>query len=209
MIKDFKELLELARSKGSRKMAVAMAADREVLLAVKNANELGIVDPILVGDKEEIEKISKEIGFNLDKIELVDTKDKVEASRLATEMVSKGQAQILMKGLVDTATILKAVLDKEIGLRTGKVLSHAAIFDIETYHKVFFVTDAAMNISPSLEQKKQIIENTVELCHSLDIDNPKLAVLAAKETVSEKMPATVDAQELVKMNKSGEISGNR
>jgi len=122
-------------------------------------------------------------------------------------MVSSGKADILMKGLVDTAIILKAVLDKEIGLRTGNILSHAAVFESDRYHKLFIITDAAMNIAPSASEKKQIIENTLPLCRSLNIENPKVAVICAKEKVSPKMQATVDAEILVNMNKNGEIKG--
>ena len=109
-------------------------------------------------------------------------------------MVSCGECQILMKGLVPTTTIMKQVLDKEIGLRTGKIISHVAVFDVKTYHKLFFVTDAAMNIAPDISQKKGIIENAVELAHSLDIEVPKVAVLAASEKVSPKMESTVHAE---------------
>ncbi len=205
MAKSFKDLLELAKEKGPKKIAVAVAEDEDVLKAIKVAVEFGIVEPILVGDKEKIQDIAKNINFSLENIEVIDEKDKVNAARAATELVSSKRADILMKGLVDTATILKQVLDGEIGLRTEKVISHVAVFDVATYHKVFIVTDAAMNIAPDLKQKKEIIENAVGLARSLDIKTPKVAVLAAKEKVSKKMLATVDAKELADMNRSGEI----
>lgn len=205
MIKSFDELIELAQRKETQKLSVAVAEDEQVLLAVKAAKDLGIIKPILFGDKSKIEEISKEIDFDLSEVEIVDEKDKVMACRKATELVSTGEADVLMKGLVATGTIMKQVLDKEIGLRTGNILSHVAVFDVATYHKIFFVTDAAMNISPNLDQKKGIIDNVVGLAHSLEIDNPKIAVLAAKETVSPKMEATVHAKELSDMNKAGEI----
>lgn len=205
MTKSFKDLLELSQKKGPKKLAVAVAEDSDVLKAIKAAVELKIVIPILVGDKEKIENIAKEINFDLQNIEIIDEKDKVNASRTATQLVSSKKADILMKGLVDTATILKQVLDSEIGLRTDKVISHVAVFDMATYHKIFIVTDAAMNIAPDLNQKKEILENAVGLAKSLDIKMPKVAVLAAKETVSKKMPATIEAKELTDMNKNGEI----
>ncbi len=205
MSKSFKDLLELAREKGPKKIAVAVAEDKEVLQAIKAAIECGIVEAILVGEREKIEEIAKTIDFALEGIEIIDESDKVNASRIATELVSSKKADILMKGLVDTSIILKQVLDSEIGLRTDKVISHVAVFDTDTYHKIFIVTDAAMNIAPDLSQKKEIVENAVELAKSLDIETPKVAVIAAKEKVSKKMPATVDAQELVDMNKNGEI----
>lgn len=207
MIKTFEELIDLAKKRGPKRMSVAMAGDREVLLAIKNAVDLGIVDPILVGDRGIIESTSREIGLSLDNIEVIDESEDVKAARLATELVSSGKADLLMKGLVGTPIIMKQVLDKEIGLRTGGIISHVAVFDVDTYHKIFFVTDAAMNIAPSLEQKKGIIENAVALAHSLDIDNPKVAAVAANEKVAENMPATIEAKELENMNRSGEIKG--
>ena len=207
MIRGFEDVLKLAKERGPKTISVAAAQDKEVLIAVKEAKEMGIADAILVGDKDKITQIANEIGMNLDDFEVIDLKDLKEASRKAVELVSSGKAHMVMKGLVDTSIILKAVLDEEIGLRTGKVLSHVAVFDIETYDKILFVTDAAMNIAPNLEQKKQIIENAVFVAHSLDIENPKVAVICAKEKVNPKMPATVDAEKLEEMNKNGEITG--
>ncbi|HSH36780.1 phosphate butyryltransferase [Schnuerera sp.] len=205
MIKSFADLISLAQEKGKKKLSVAVAEDKPVLEAVKAAVDLNIIEPILVGDKLKIEAISKEIGLNLSEIEIIHEKDGVLAARKATELVSSKKADVLMKGLIDTSVIMKQVLDKEIGLRTGKVISHVAVFDVETYHKIFFVTDAAMNISPNLEQKKEIIENSVELAHSLGIQTPKVAVIAAKEKVSPKMEATIHAKELADMNENNQI----
>lgn len=205
MAKDFSQLLILAQKKGKRIISVAVAEDEEVLSAVKNAREFDIAEPILVGNKEKIEQVAKNIAFNLNGIEIIDEKDPILAARKATELVSSGRAQILMKGLVDTSIIMKQVLDKEIGLRTDKVISHVAVFDVATYHKVFIVTDAAMILAPDLNQKKEIIENAVNLAISMGIDNPKVAVLAAKEKVNPKMEATVHAKELAEMNKRGDI----
>lgn len=207
MAKSFDDLLKMAKEKKARKLSVAVAQDKQVLLAVKKARDLGIIEPILFGDKSEIENISKDIDFDLSKVEIIDEKDEIMACRKATELVSTGKADVLMKGLVGTGTIMKQVLDKEIGLRTENIISHVAVFDVETYHKVFLVTDAAMNISPDLYQKKAILNNAVELAHSLEIDNPKVAVIGSKETVSPKMEATVHAKELADMNKNGEITG--
>ena len=205
MAKSFKDLLDLSIKRGPKTMSVAVAQDKDVLLAVKNARDLGIVNPILVGDEEKIIEIAKEIKFDLKDVEIIHEKDSTLAARKATELVSSGKASILMKGLIDTAIIMKQVLDSEIGLRTGKVISHVAVFDMPTYHKIFFVTDAAMNIAPDLLQKKEIIENAIELAHSLDIEIPKVAVIAAKEKVSPKMEATVHAKELSDMFENGEF----
>ncbi|HQO72123.1 MAG: phosphate butyryltransferase [Tissierellia bacterium] len=203
----FDELLKMAKTTVPKKIAIAAAQDEDVLMAVKSAYLEKICIPILIGNKEKIIELSQKINFNLDDIQIIESKDDNEAARTAVSLVSSGKADILMKGLVDTAIILKAVLDKEIGLRTGNILSHAAVFESDRYHKLFIITDAAMNIAPSASEKKQIIENTLPLCRSLNIENPKVAVICAKEKVSPKMQATVDAEILVNMNKNGEIKG--
>lgn len=198
---------EYADTKGPKKIAVAFAQDEDVLLALKAAVNEKICIPILVGDKEKIIEISKEINFDLNNIEIIDEKDGALACSKAVALVSSGKADIVMKGLIDTSIILKAVLNKEIGLRTGNVLSHAAVFSVDTYHKFFIVTDAAMSIAPNADEKRQIIENTVKLSKALGAKVPKVAVICAKEKVNPKMLATLDAQELVEMQKDGKISG--
>ena len=207
MAKNFNALMNLAKIRGPKTISVACAHDKDVLVSIKMAMEKGIIEPILVGDKDKILTIANEIQLNLEGVQIIDEADKVLASRIATEFVSSGKAHILMKGLVDTSIIMKQVLDKEIGLRTGRLISHVAVFDVATYHKVFIVTDAAMNIAPDLSQKKQIIDNSVTLAQALDIEMPKVAVLAAKESISPKMEATVHAGDLADMNKEGIING--
>jgi len=207
MIRTFKETIESAKAKGPKTIAVAVAQDPEVLSAVNAAKKLGIAEAILVGDREEIIKASEECGIDIGTYEVIDIKDKNEASRKAVEMVSGGRAHIVMKGIVDTAIVLKAVLDENIGLRTGNVLSHVAVFEVPGYDRLFYVTDPAMILAPSLIQKKQIIENVVQVANALGNNNPKVAVLAAVEKVNPKMQATLDAAELVKMNESGELKG--
>lgn len=207
MIKNFEEIIKAAQVKGPKTIAVAVAEDVEVLSAVNSAKTLGIANAILIGDKDEILKAAGQSGVELIDFEVVDIKDKAEACRHAVELVSTGKAHIVMKGLVDTSIILKAVLDEKIGLRTGNVLSHVAVFDINGYDRLFYVTDAAMNIAPNLEQKKQIVENAVQVANALENDNPKVAALCAVEKVNPKMQATVDAAELVKMNEEGTLKG--
>ncbi|HQI16682.1 MAG TPA: phosphate butyryltransferase [Bacillota bacterium] len=207
MIKTFKEIIETAKAKGPKTIAVAVAQDPEVLSAVNAAKKLGIAEAILIGDREEIIKASEECGIDIGTYEIIDIKDKNEASRKAVEMVSGGKAHIVMKGIVDTAIVLKAVLDENIGLRTGNVLSHVAVFEVPGYDRLFYVTDPAMILAPNLIQKKQIIENVVQVANALGNYNPKVAVLAAVEKVNPKMQATLDAAELVKMNESGELKG--
>lgn len=207
MIKNFDELLELAVKKGPKRISVACAQDDDVLRAIKVAYDKGIVNGYLIGNETEIRAIATEISLDLSGFEVINILDLAEASLKAVELVSSGKADLVMKGLVDTGIILKAVLNKEIGLRTGNVLSHVAVFDVPTYHKILMVTDAAMNIAPDLNAKKQIIENTLVVTRALNIDMPNVGVIAAKEKVTESMIATVDAGELVKMNKEGLITG--
>jgi len=205
LIKNFDDVLKIAKEKGVKKVAVACAQDEEVLLAVDRAVNLGIVDAVLVGDEEKIKEIATDKGIDTRKFEIINISDLAEASLKAVELVSSGKAHMVMKGLVDTAIILKAVLNKEIGLRTGNVLSHVAVFDVPSYHKMLVVTDAAMNIAPDVNGKKQIIENSLVVANALDIEVPKVAVVCAKEKVNPKMQATLDAAELVKMNEEGSL----
>ncbi len=210
-MKNFEEILKYAQdyafAKGPKKIAVAFAQDEDVLLALKAAVDEKICEPILIGDSEKISDIAKEINFDLSNIEIIDEKDGVSACRQAVALVSSKKADIVMKGLIDTSIILKAVLDKEIGLRTGNILSHAAVFSVASYHKLFIVTDAAMSITPNADDKRQIVENTITLSRALGAEVPKVAVICAKEKVNPKMQATLDAKELVEMQLAGKMTG--
>lgn len=207
MIKNFDEVVRIAKERGPKRLSVALANDEEVLLAVSNAHKAGIVEAVLVGDEPKMRAIAAEHNIDLSPFEIINEADLLAASAIAVGLVSSGKADIVMKGLVDTSIILKAVLNKETGLRTGSVLSHTAVFDVPSYGKLLFVTDAAMNIAPDVETKAKIIDNTVKLVNALDIENPNVAVVCAKEKVSDKMPATLDAEALVKMNQEGTIKG--
>ena len=206
-MKNFKEIINLARERGPKTISVACCQDKEVLMAVEMARKERIENSILVGNIEKTKEIAKEIDLDLSNYELIHIEDLSEASLKSVELVSQGKADMVMKGLVDTSIILKSVLDKEKGLRTNNVLSHVAVFDIESYDRLFFITDAAMNLAPELNVKKQIIENACKVAHSLDIKIPKVAVLCAKEKVNPKMKDTVDAKELEEMCNRGEIKG--
>ena len=179
--------------------------DKEVLIAVENARKEHIVKAILVGDIEKTSEIANELSIDLNNYELIDIKDLSEACLKSVELVSSGKAHMVMKGLVDTSIILKAVLNKEVGLRTGNILSHVAVFDIEGYDRLFFITDAAMNLAPDVNGKKQIIENACSVARALDIEEPKVALICAKEKVNPKMKDTVEAKELEEMYLHGEI----
>ncbi|HBG58735.1 bifunctional enoyl-CoA hydratase/phosphate acetyltransferase [Proteiniphilum sp. UBA1028] len=209
MIHNLDELMQHAKSRPRCIVAVAAAEDRHVLEALQAATGEGIVDPLLVGNKLEIEEIAHAIGFSLKGIKIVDhAGDGAASARIAVSMVRAGEADILMKGGVSTGDLLKAVLDRESGLRREEqLLSHVAFFQSPYYHKLFCVTDVAMNIAPNLEEKAQIINNAVRACQLMGIETPKVAVAAAVEKVNPKMEATVHAALLKEMNLDGRIGG--
>jgi len=207
MIKTFDEVISKVKSQSMKKVAVAVAQDEPVLEAIRDAKKNGIADAILVGDKEEIVKISETIGMNIDEYEIIDEKDVNKASIETVKLVSSGRADMMMKGLVDTATFLRAVLNKEVGLRTGKQMSHIAIFEVPGYDRLLFVTDAAFNMYPELKEKIDIIKNAVQVAHALENNKPKVAPICAVEVVNPSMPATLDAANLSKMNERGQIKG--
>ncbi|CEO13161.1 phosphate butyryltransferase [[Clostridium] sordellii] len=206
-MRSFNDVIRYAKERGPKTISVACSQDKEVLIAVDMAKKEGIANAILVGDIEKTNNIANELNIDLSGYDLIDEKDLTQASLKAVSLVSEGKADMVMKGLLDTSIILKAVLDKEVGLRTGKVLSHVAVFDVNGYDRLFFITDAAMNLAPDLQTKKQIIENACIVAHALDIEEPKVAAICAKEKVNPKMPDTVDAKELEDMCKNGEIKG--
>ncbi|WP_028783151.1 phosphate butyryltransferase [Thalassobacillus devorans] len=199
-------LIEKLDNSELKTVSVAQAADLEVLKAVKSAIQRNLCRFLLVGEEKEIERVSHEAGLDLHhpSIEIKSTK-KDEAAIHAVRAVRAGEAHVVMKGNLSTKEILKAVLHKEYGLRAGNVLSHTALFEIPNQDRLIFLTDAAMNIAPSLEEKGQIIENTVSVARSLGVELPKVAVLAAVEVVNPAMPATMDAAMLTQMNRRGQL----
>ncbi len=207
MITNFDELLLAARTRSGMKVAVAAAQDKEVLEAVAMAVAHDMGQFVLVGDEPKVRSLAADAGLDLAGVEIVHEPDPAAAARLAVARVSSRDAGILMKGLVPTADFLRAVLDKEIGLRTGRLLSHAAVFKSPAYDRFFYLTDGAMNIAPTLEQKVQIIQNTVELAHRLGNAEPKVACVAAVEVVNVDMPETLDAAALAKMSDRRQIRG--
>ena len=204
-MKNFEGLLEQIKSCSKKKLAVAVAQDDAVLEAVKAAKDKDIADAILVGDADKIKEIAASMDMSLEGFEIIDVKDPTEAALTAVKLVHDGEADMYMKGLIDTKGFLKSVLNKEVGLRTGKALSHVCLFEIEGFEKMFFLTDVAFIPYPTLEDKVDIISNTVAVAHACGIECPKVAPLAAVEVVNPKMPVTVDAAELTKMNEAGEI----
>jgi phosphate butyryltransferase len=203
--KTLDELIVFASQRPKRRIAVAGAADRHVLEAIKRACELKIAEVILIGNSEEICLIASSIELKKEHYEIIDEPDPDKACFSAVSLIRKGKAEILMKGMVPTAALLKAVLDKEYGLRNSETLSHFALFQTSYYHKLFAISDAAMNICPTLKEKASIIENAVNIMNNLGVVNPKVAIIAPLETVNQKIPSTVDADLLTQMNNKLQI----
>jgi phosphate butyryltransferase len=207
VLRGFDELIE--KAKGSitspRRVVVAAAAAEHALEAVLRAQKGGIVKPVLVGNKAETLEILSKLGADVPEQDIYDVPDEEEAARKAVALVREGKGDFLMKGKLETAQMLKPVVNKETGLGTGGLMSNFVIFQAPRYHKLLVVTDGGMVTYPTLEQKKAIIENTVETLKALGYENPKIGVLAAVEKLNPKMPETVDADALRRMNAEGEI----
>ncbi len=206
-MKRLRELLDLAKEGKRRSIAVAAAEDADVLEAVFLAKKEGIANPVLIGQVKKIEKTAQSLGINLADFEIIDATDTVSAAQLAVKMVRDGTCDLLMKGLVRTAELLRIVLDKEMGFRTGRLLSHVFLVDLPRRRRWYAITDGGIVIAPSISEKLQILENALELMHLLGIKEPKVAVLAAVETVSPSMPATMDAALLTVMAARKQIKG--
>ena len=207
MSKSFEELISKANQKTLKKVSVSNAQDEPVLQAVKAAKEQNIATAILVGDEAKIREIAASIDMDLTDFEIINQPDTEAAALKAVELVHNGKADILLKGLLETKTFLKSVLNKEVGLRTGKMLSHVCVFEIEGINRLLFFTDVAFNTYPTLADKVNIINNAVEVAHACGIECPKVAPLCAVETVNPKMQPTVDADNLTKMYEGGDFKG--
>ncbi len=201
MIKSLDELLELKGNK--MKLAVVACQDEDVLGAVVESAEMGISDPILIGSKQETFDFAEKLGLDISTFRFIESSSLEEAAETGVRLVSAGEADYLMKGLVDTSILLKAVLNKEWGLRTDSLLSHVMVYEIGTYHKLLYLTDGGMNLYPDVEEKAKIIDNASAVARAMGNEKIKVAVLAAKEKVNPKMQATVDAAELERLGKEG------
>lgn len=204
-LKSFEDILGAVKDKAPKRVAVAAAQDAAVLEAVQGAHEQKIAEFTLVGDIDRIKATAEKLKVSLDDVHMVHEPDDRKAAYRAVALVSSGQADVLMKGLINTADLLRAVLDKEVGLRTGRVLSHTAVYEVPGFDRLLMITDGGMNISPTLQQKADIIHNSVQLAKVLGIHPAKVAILAAVEVVNPDMPATLEAAALAKMAERGQI----
>lgn len=187
--------------------AVAHPCEATALAGAMDAAAKGLITPILVGPAAKIQEVAAANGIDLGRVRIVDAPHSHGSAAAAVAMVRAGEAELLMKGSLHTDELLSAVVARETGLRTGRRLSHVFIMDVPTYHKVLVVTDAAINIAPALEDKTDICQNAIDLARSLGVERPKVAILAAVETINSKMPATIDAAALCKMAERGQITG--
>jgi phosphate butyryltransferase len=206
-MKSIEELYILVRAlKTRKKLVLAAAQDIYALNAVRQATEAGLIIPVLVGDLPTIREMAEEIHFSLDSCELINEPDNQLAVEKSVKLVHDGQVQVLMKGACGTAQLLRGVLNRDWGLRKGDLLSHFALFEIPSYHKLLAITDVAINIAPDVNAKAAILSNAVEYLGNMGISRPKVAIIAAVETVNEQMPATLDAALLVQMNRDQKIT---
>ncbi len=203
----FEDIIDKVNQCSVKKVAVAAAQDDAVLEAVREAKEKGIAEAVLVGDEAKIREIAADMNMDLSDYEIIDEPDMVQASLKAVKLAHDGVVDMYMKGLIDTKNFLKSVLDKEVGLRTGGPLSHVAVFEVPGIHQLLFLTDVAFMTYPTLEDKVNIINNTVPVAKACGVACPKVAPLAAVEVVNPKMPVTVEAAELTRMNEEGQITG--
>ncbi|MCR4896267.1 MAG: phosphate butyryltransferase [Lachnospiraceae bacterium] len=207
MKRSFDDVIAKVKELDKKVVAVSVAQDEAVLEAVKAAKEQGIADAILVGDEAKIREIAASISMDLSGFEIIDEPDVIQASLKAVKLAHDGRADMYMKGIIDTKNFLKSVLDKEVGLRTGGALSHVCVFDVPGFDQLLFLTDVAFMTYPTLEDKVNIINNTIPVCNACGVSNPKVAPLAAVEVVNPKMEVTVEAEALTKMNEEGKITG--
>jgi len=197
MPKTIQDLIELAKNKPQKRLVVAVANDPYVLKAVEHARQVLNIKPILVGDEIAITHELQALHYDIKAYQIVDEPNGVLACKQAAYMIRQGEADILMKGLIETSILLKAVLDKEFGIRGPRRLSHITLLELKHYHKLLLLSDAAMNIAPDVDLKKEIILNGVEVLHKIGIEKPNVGVIAAVEKVNPKMVATTDAQVLI------------
>lgn len=207
MFRNLEELVEAARGRGPARIAVAAGHDPDVIAALKQARDMNLADGIFVGNAEKIHALAAGVDYRLTSEQVIDEHDETAAARRAISLVREGRAGLLMKGKLPTATLIRAVLDRESGLRTGRQLSQVIVFQTPGIHRLMIMTDAAINIAPTLAQKAEICRNAIEVAHAIGIERPNLAALCALEFVNPEMPATMDAAGLTMMNRRGQITG--
>lgn len=207
MYRTLDEMVEAARARGPVRIVVAAGHSPECIAALKQAKEMGLAEGIFIGDSKKIWSLADEIGFDIPAHQILNETDDAEAGRRAVTMIRDGNASLLMKGKTSTAKLVRAVLNRETGLRTGRLLSQVIVFQVPGFNRLMLMTDGAINIAPTLAQKAELCRNAIEVAHAIGIERPNLVPLCALEQVNPDMPATVDAAALTGMNRRGQISG--
>lgn len=205
-MKHLDDLLWKAKSLPTQKLAVVSANDEPVIEAVDAALKMGFIHPVLIGEKKAILELLNKKGFDETQYEIIDANSDEQASFIAMELVRSQKVDFVMKGLLDTKVLLKAVVNKEFGIRKAPLLSHVGLISYSDYNRILFVTDGAMNIAPEVSDKVAIIQNAVMLAKTLGYQCPKVGLVAAVEKVNPKMASTVDAEAIVNLYKQGQIS---
>ena len=206
-LKSLRDLIEAAKALGKQRIAVAVGQDPDVIESLKIAGEMGLAEGVFVGDAGKIRSMADKVGMDVPASKVINETDQAACALKAIDLVRKGKADLLMKGKVSTATLIKAVLDKEQGLRTGRHLCQVVVFEVPGFNRLMIMSDAAINIAPTLAQKAEIAKNCIEVAHAIGISEPKLVPLCALEFVNPEMPATLDAAALTAMNRRGQITG--
>jgi phosphate butyryltransferase len=204
-ITTLEQMREAAKGMDAPKVAIAIAEDPGILSAIRRAQDENLARGILTGDAAKIEEIAEQHAISLEGFELLDIPDHQQAARKCCELIRQGDAAVIMKGQLYTSTLMSVLMNKQEGLNTGRFISHVAVFETDRYPKLLFVTDPAINIAPTLQDKAEIIRNAVRVAHAFDIETPLVACCCAVENVKDSMPATLDAARLTELNKAGKI----
>ncbi len=207
MFRTLADMVEAAKAHGPVRIAVAAGHSPECIEALKQASQMKLAEGIFIGDARKIWALADEAGYEIPAHQVLNEPNDVEAARRAVAMVRDGSADLLMKGKIGTAELVRVVLDRESGLRTGRLLSQVIVFEVPGIQRLMLMTDAAINIAPTLAQKAELCRNAIEVAHAIGIEKPNVALLCALELVNPEMPATVDAAALVVMNRRGQIQG--
>lgn len=207
MFRHLDDLVEAARAFGPVRIAVAAAQDPDCIEALKRAQQIGLAEGIYVGNAHKILELAREVDLAIPSARLIHEPDDAAAARRAIALVREGEASLLMKGKISTATLARAVLDRETGLRTDRLLSQVIVFQVPGFDRLMLMSDAAINIAPTLEHKAEICRNAIAVAHAIGIPKPNVALLCALEMVNPDMPATVDAAALSMMNRRGQLKG--
>jgi len=207
MIRTFVELMAEAQKRGPRMVAIAAANEHEVLRSAQAAESAGLANFTLVGDRDEIRRLAEEHEIDISKMMLIHEPDPKASARRVIELLRMGHADLAMKGKLETGSFLHAALDRENGLRIGRLFSHVAAFEVPGFDRLLFVTDSGVVVAPTMEQKVEIVQNAIAVALRLGISPPRVAILAATEMVNPKIPTTLDAANLAKMADRGQIQG--